>query len=328
VPTVRDGRTGDAAVAVAVAVLGSAGLGALLGAFAHGWPRSALVVVGEIPAAAAVFALVTKWRWWRRVGWHAPSGNTWLVWLPALMAAGPVGIVVHEAPSPSRLLAALAAVLMIGFTEEMWFRGVLLESLLARGERTAVLVSAATFGALHIANARFFGLPGASAQAVAAFGVGLMYGACRVRIRSIWPFIGLHALVDLPFLLIKVAASRVEVSLAVVPSLVTLVGAALTYALVLTRNREPKPAELAAIPERMNYNAVGSLVCGIAGFFLLLPAIPALILGYRARRQIRGAGGAERGDGRALAGIILGYVVVGLVGVSVAVAVIGAAGKY
>jgi len=53
-----------------------------------------------------------------------------------------------------------------------------------------------------------------------------------------------------------------------------------------------------------------------------------LILGYRARRQIRGAGGAERGDGRALAGIILGYVVVGLVGVSVAVAVIGAAGKY
>ncbi|MGH3291309.1 MAG: DUF4190 domain-containing protein [Trebonia sp.] len=52
--------------------------------------------------------------------------------------------------------------------------------------------------------------------------------------------------------------------------------------------------------------AVGSMVCGIAEIFTLgLAAIPAVILGHLARGQIRRTG--ERGDGMAIAGLILGY---------------------
>jgi hypothetical protein len=56
--------------------------------------------------------------------------------------------------------------------------------------------------------------------------------------------------------------------------------------------------------------AVGSLVCGIVEFFTLgLAAIPAVILGHMARSQIRRTG--ERGEGMAIAGLILGYLAIG-----------------
>jgi len=57
--------------------------------------------------------------------------------------------------------------------------------------------------------------------------------------------------------------------------------------------------------------AVMALACGIAEFFTLgLTAIPAVILGHVARRQVRQTG--QRGEGMALAGLTLGYVGVGL----------------
>jgi hypothetical protein len=52
--------------------------------------------------------------------------------------------------------------------------------------------------------------------------------------------------------------------------------------------------------------AVGSLVCGILEIFTLgFAAIPAVILGHVARGQIKQTG--ERGDGMAVAGLVLGY---------------------
>ena len=49
-----------------------------------------------------------------------------------------------------------------------------------------------------------------------------------------------------------------------------------------------------------------SLICGIAEFFTLgIAAVPAVILGHVARAQIKRTG--ERGDGMAIAGLVLGY---------------------
>jgi len=57
--------------------------------------------------------------------------------------------------------------------------------------------------------------------------------------------------------------------------------------------------------------AVVALVCGIGEFFTLgMTAIPAVILGHVARRQVRQTG--QRGDGMALTGLILGYAGIGL----------------
>ncbi len=60
------------------------------------------------------------------------------------------------------------------------------------------------------------------------------------------------------------------------------------------------------VQARTNGLAVGALVCAILEFFTVgIAAIPALILGYMARGQIKRTG--ERGDGMAIAGIIFGW---------------------
>ena len=61
---------------------------------------------------------------------------------------------------------------------------------------------------------------------------------------------------------------------------------------------------------RSNVKAVWSLVLGIFGFVFVLAAIPALILGYRAKREIRSSG--QPGYDLATAGIVLGWVEVAL----------------
>jgi Domain of unknown function (DUF4190)/Domain of unknown function (DUF1707) len=64
-------------------------------------------------------------------------------------------------------------------------------------------------------------------------------------------------------------------------------------------------------PQRTNGLAVASLVCGIGQLVAFWPAtILAIVLGHKARRDIRRTG--EQGDGLARAGIVLGYVGLGL----------------
>ena len=69
----------------------------------------------------------------------------------------------------------------------------------------------------------------------------------------------------------------------------------------------PAPPQLA----RTNSLAITSLVCGIAQFmFGPLATIPAVVCGHMARSQISRTG--EQGAGMALAGLILGWVGIGL----------------
>jgi hypothetical protein len=56
-----------------------------------------------------------------------------------------------------------------------------------------------------------------------------------------------------------------------------------------------------------NSMAVAALACGIGEFLTMgLTAIPAIVLGHAARRQVRKTG--QRGDGMALAGLTLGWI--------------------
>ena len=57
--------------------------------------------------------------------------------------------------------------------------------------------------------------------------------------------------------------------------------------------------------------AIGALICGIAEIFTLgFAAVPAVILGHLARQQIKQTG--ERGEGMAIAGLVLGYLGIGI----------------
>ena len=57
-------------------------------------------------------------------------------------------------------------------------------------------------------------------------------------------------------------------------------------------------------------SASASLVLGILGMFLFIPAIPAIICGHVARSRIKRHPHIYAGNGMALAGLILGYVVI------------------
>jgi hypothetical protein len=76
----------------------------------------------------------------------------------------------------------------------------------------------------------------------------------------------------------------------------------------------PPAAPPPASPPTSNL-AVASLVTGVAGLTLLpiLGGILAIILGYMARREIREHPDEVSGDGLALAGIVMGWISVGLV---------------
>ena len=60
-----------------------------------------------------------------------------------------------------------------------------------------------------------------------------------------------------------------------------------------------------------NGMAIASLVLGVIGVLgaAIFTSLPAIICGHVARRQIRNAAGREGGDGMALTGLILGYLV-------------------
>ena len=69
----------------------------------------------------------------------------------------------------------------------------------------------------------------------------------------------------------------------------------------------PRTAYYPPVPARPASGlAIASLVCGVLELFLGLTAIPAVILGHMARAEIRRTG--KRGNGMAVAGLVLGYV--------------------
>ena len=77
----------------------------------------------------------------------------------------------------------------------------------------------------------------------------------------------------------------------------------------------PYPSGDAALPPygrgqvatpKTNGLAVASLICSCAGLFFL-PIFPGIVLGFIARSQIKRSNGMQRGDGLAIAGIIVGF---------------------
>jgi hypothetical protein len=58
---------------------------------------------------------------------------------------------------------------------------------------------------------------------------------------------------------------------------------------------------------KTNGLAIAALVCGIAGFLFFIPAGLGIIFGFVSRAQIKNSGGRQKGEGMAIAGIIVGF---------------------
>ena len=81
----------------------------------------------------------------------------------------------------------------------------------------------------------------------------------------------------------------------------------------------PAPAYPGARGTQTSGLAVASLVTGLFFWCWVIPGIVSIILGHLALESIENSGGAKRGRGMAVAGIVLGWVGIGIVGLLVLV---------
>ena len=162
-------------------------------------PDKVLQTGAKLASAAVALSLIDRLGWYRRVGFCTPRkwGRLWLAWLPAVYVA-----IAFAAGGGDQTFLAVVGIagfaLAIGLEEELWTRGLLLETLRWRGTTAAVVLSALWFGALHSLNL-LSGQPTSStvAQIGLATAFGLAVGAVRVRCGTLWLPIALHALYNL-----------------------------------------------------------------------------------------------------------------------------------
>lgn len=158
-----------------------------------------------------LFVLLARFGWLNMAGFTHPRQwrVLWLGW-PLLIFTLINGLdflsgnLIIDTSKPLLLLLNLLAALSTGWIEEVLGRGAVLVSLLQKWGRTrkgvylAVLVSSALFGILHILNFLQGRLPLINTLSQMTFAVffGIVFAACMLRNRSIWPMIFLHAAID------------------------------------------------------------------------------------------------------------------------------------
>ena len=81
----------------------------------------------------------------------------------------------------------------------------------------------------------------------------------------------------------------------------------------------PAPAYPGATGTQTSGLAIASLVTGLFFWCWVIPGIVSIVLGHLALESIENSGGAKRGRGMAVAGIVLGWVGIGIVGLLVLV---------
>ena len=83
-----------------------------------------------------------------------------------------------------------------------------------------------------------------------------------------------------------------------------------------------RPTFVATSPSTNGF-AIASLVCAVAWFMWLGSAL-AVVFGHVALRQIKANGGAQRGRGIAIAGLVIGYLGLAVVVIAIIAAILGA----
>jgi membrane protease YdiL (CAAX protease family) len=192
----------------------------LLGRFLAGGETSLLDGVtsglGWAWIAAAAFILgVTLWQGWSDVRLTRGSdARGWrLAWLPMIYIVGGFGFAtLLGLPPASALVLILINTFFVGFSEELMFRGVILQSFRhAVPIWAAVLITSVLFGSIHSLNVFVTGDLGAALiQSTAAFLSGIVFIALRLRTGSLWPPIVVHWLWD--FVTFTVSAASVGAS--------------------------------------------------------------------------------------------------------------------
>lgn len=152
---------------------------------------------------AVLLVAFVRWAGWSRDVWRErPERRVprWWLAFPVLYAVQVAGglTTADWSQAPSYLLVLLIGTLLVGFTEELGIRGILLTG--ARGsvpELGVLVVTCVAFGLLHALNLLHGAPLGPTAVQVAgAAGFGVLFYAVRRATGLLWPVMLLHGLDD------------------------------------------------------------------------------------------------------------------------------------
>ena len=172
----------------------------LVGTAAHFTRVSDEGVTGIATVVLSVLAtgLLSALGWWRMVGFRRAARARDLLWfLPLLLPVLLSLILGLDFRSGVQTVELLLLTLLIGFSEETIYRGLMLQALKARGPWTAAIVTSVLFGLSHSLNL----LSGKSGTEILmqvgyALAIGLGFAAVALRTNLLWPLILIHALID------------------------------------------------------------------------------------------------------------------------------------
>jgi uncharacterized protein len=187
------------------------GSGFLAQALAPGAPAFAFTDAGEAAGLILSVAILVRKRWFRKVGFNGKKEwrDLRVLWVLVVVAGFllvSLGVLATSVTGQFLIALALSTVL-IGFSEESAFRGVVLQSMLTPyTARKAVVMSALFFGVLHFNLLIQAGVKASLADTLVAvtfaFLTGIGLASFRLRTYTIWPLVAFHAVADLPGLVI------------------------------------------------------------------------------------------------------------------------------
>ena len=208
------GHPAESAGLVLLAYLGYFTLPSLLSRQAFGNSVSGATVQGmtstlwpEIWLVLSICLVLTLMGAWGKIGLRRPDAPSWKrpVFFAYLLTALLLALAVFLLNGAQgfalgwRLVVTIfATTFLVGFFEEVLFRGVVMQGLSARfGAVTGLLVTSVLFGAMHLVNwVNGQTLDATVVQCVHAGAAGFLYGALALRTGSLWPSILLHGLWD------------------------------------------------------------------------------------------------------------------------------------
>jgi membrane protease YdiL (CAAX protease family) len=175
---------------------------------------------------------VTRYFGWQAIGFRALNRKQLLWFLPAIVVLIALWVVLLSALAYVSLTAAqwqlFALVgfttLLVGFGEEIMYRGIVLHAFLTTGRvRWAMLVSAIAFSLLHSVNVLGgLPLPNLLQQLIHTFLWGFFFAPLMLKLNNILPLIIFHWLWDFVQLVVPLVGEQAEAMGSIIPLLLPI----------------------------------------------------------------------------------------------------------
>lgn len=200
--------------------------------------------IANITLTLMAVLLLSLMGWWRVVGFRRPAKSSDLLYFMVPLLPVAISLLAGLEITSVLLIQVLAITLLVGFSEEAIFRGLMLNALKAQSVWKAAIITALLFGLSHSLNL----LSGQNVvntlvQIFYALAVGFAFSAVVLKTGILWPLVIAHFLIDFTAMLGKADFSPVW-------NIILGVGIAIVFAnygvFVMLQNRKAKLRQAAS----------------------------------------------------------------------------------